>query len=187
MGINSVGTESVYQTGQAGRSECLAGRPYSRNTRKTQLSPSSLTLHIPVICKAHASFRGMLSQELPVKSLQSSVAWIFTLSLSNTQPLQWNPTIHTRYKRLNNITIKFGTEYKPTKHNVVNNNFIKIKYFIKIISLPSIKILKFYLILIILMRCLYYFKWSAKKIEYFDVGCIVKWGNKNRSNSFLRC
>ena len=24
---------------------------------------------------------------------------------------------------MNNITIKFGTEYKPTKHNVVNNNF----------------------------------------------------------------
>ena len=27
------------------------------------------------------------------------------------------------YKILNNITIKFGMEYKPTKHNVVNNNF----------------------------------------------------------------
>ena len=24
---------------------------------------------------------------------------------------------------MNNITIKFGTEYKPTKHNVVNKNF----------------------------------------------------------------
>ena len=24
---------------------------------------------------------------------------------------------------MSNITIKFGTEYKPTKHNVVNNNF----------------------------------------------------------------
>ena len=31
--------------------------------------------------------------------------------------------MNTGYKRLNNITIKFDTEYKPTKHNVVNNNF----------------------------------------------------------------
>jgi len=28
------------------------------------------------------------------------------------------------YKRLNKITIKFGTELKPTKHIVVNYNFI---------------------------------------------------------------
>ena len=102
---------------------CLAGRPYPRDTRETQLSPSGLTLRIPVMCKEHASFRGMLSRELLVKSFQSLVAWVFTLSLSNTQPLQWNPTIHTGYKRLNNITIKFGMEYKPTKHNVENNNF----------------------------------------------------------------
>ena len=103
--------------------EYLTGRLYPRDTRETQLFPFGLTLHIPVMCKAHASFRGMFSRELPAKSLQSSVAWVFTLSFSNTQPLQWNPAIHTGYKRLNNVTIKFGTEYKPTKHNVVNNNF----------------------------------------------------------------
>ena len=74
VGINSVGIESVYQTGQTGRTECLVGRPYLRDTRETQLSPSGLTLRIPVICKAHASFRGMLSYELPVKPLQSLVA-----------------------------------------------------------------------------------------------------------------
>ena len=102
---------------------CLPGRPYPRDTRETQLFPSSLTLRIRVMCKAHAFFRGMLSRELPAKPLQFLIAWVFTLSLSNTQPLQWNLTINTGYKRLNNITIKFGTEYKPTKHNVVNNNF----------------------------------------------------------------
>ena len=69
VGINSVGTESVNQTGQAGRTECLVGRPYPRDTRETQLSPSGLTLRILVMCKAHASFRGMLSRELPAKSL----------------------------------------------------------------------------------------------------------------------
>ena len=84
VGINSVGIESVNQTGQAeclaGVSregltrECLARRPYPRDTRETQLSPSGLTLHIPVICKTHASFHGMLSRELPAKPLQSSVA-----------------------------------------------------------------------------------------------------------------
>ena len=126
VSINSVGTESVNQTGQAGKTECLVGRPYSQDTCETQLSPYGLTLRISVMCKAHSSFHGMLSHELPAKSLQSSVAWVFILSLSNTQPLQWNSTINTGYKIFNNITIKFGTEYKPTKHNVVNNNFTSL-------------------------------------------------------------
>ena len=74
VGINSVGTKSVYQTGQAGRIECLVGRPYPRDTCETQLSPSGLTLRIPVMSKAHASFHEMLSRELPVKPLQYLVA-----------------------------------------------------------------------------------------------------------------
>ena len=45
------------------------------------------------------------------------------VSLSITQPLQSNPIINIGYKRLNRITIKFGTELKPTKHIVVNHNF----------------------------------------------------------------
>ena len=52
MDINSIGTESVYQTGQAGRTECLAGRPYPRDTRETQLSLSGVTLRIPA-CVGH--------------------------------------------------------------------------------------------------------------------------------------
>ena len=87
-----------------------------------------LTLHIPVMCRAYASFRKMLSRELPVKTLQSSICLSLhththTLSLSHTQPLQLNPTINTWYKRLNKITIKFVTEIKPTKQIVVNYNF----------------------------------------------------------------
>ena len=73
VGINSVGTESMNQTGQVGRTECLAGRPYPRDTRETQLSPSGLTLRIPVMCKAHVSFCRMLSRELPMKALQFSI------------------------------------------------------------------------------------------------------------------
>ena len=89
-----------------------------------------LTLHIPVMCRAYASFHKMLSRELPVKTLQSSICLSLhthtlslSLSLSYTQPLQLNPTINTGYKRLNKITIKFGTELKPTKHIVINYNF----------------------------------------------------------------
>ena len=74
VGINSVGTENVYQTGQTGRTECLAGRPYPRDTRETQLSPSVQTLRISVMCKAHASLRGKFSRETPTRSLLSSLA-----------------------------------------------------------------------------------------------------------------
>ena len=31
---------------------------------------------------------------------------------------------------------------------------------------------------IILLSCLYYFKWSNKKNRTFDISCIVKWGSK---------
>ena len=102
--------------------ECLVGRPYPRDTRKTQLFPSVLTLQILVMCRAHASFRRMLSHEILAKTLQSSICLsLHTLSL--TQPLQLNPTINIRYKRLNKITIKFFTKLKPTKFIVVNYNF----------------------------------------------------------------
>ena len=89
--------------------KCLAGRPYTQVACATQLSLSVLTLRIPVMCRAHASFRGIFNRELPVKTLLSSIAWVFThtLSLSITQPLQLNPTINIGYKRLNKITIKF--------------------------------------------------------------------------------
>ena len=104
--------------------ECLAGRPYLRATRETQLSPSILTLCIPVMCKAYASFCRMLSRELLAKTLQSSICLsIHTLSLSHTTFTIKNPTINIGYKRLNKITIKFGTELKPTKQIVVNYNF----------------------------------------------------------------
>ena len=74
VGIYSVGAESVYQIIQSGRTECLAGASQEGLTRETQLSPSVLTLHILVMCKAHASFRGILSREIPVKTLLASIA-----------------------------------------------------------------------------------------------------------------
>ena len=111
--------------------KCFAGKPYPQATRETQLSPFILTLRILVMCRTHASFHGMLSRKLPAKILLSSIAWVFTrtLSLSITQPLQLNPTINTEYKRLNKITIKFDMELKPTKHVVVNCIFTKKNVF----------------------------------------------------------
>ena len=52
---------------------CLTGRPYPRDTRETQLSPSIQTLRIPIMCKAHASFRGMLNREILAKILLASI------------------------------------------------------------------------------------------------------------------
>ena len=89
--------------------QLLAGRPYLRATCETQLSPFVLTLCIPFMYKAYASFHGMLSRKIPAKTLQSSIAWVFTLFLSLTQPLQLKPTINTGYNKLNKITIVFGT------------------------------------------------------------------------------
>ena len=55
VGINSVGTESVYQNGQDGRTECLVGVLWEDLTRETQLSASGLTLCIPA-CVRHMSY-----------------------------------------------------------------------------------------------------------------------------------
>ena len=105
---------------------CLLRKPYSRATHETQLSASVLTFRIPVMCRAYALLCRMLSCEIPAKTSSVFNSFSFhthTLSLSITQPLQSNPTINTRHKRLNKITIKFDTELKLTKHIVVNHNF----------------------------------------------------------------
>ena len=126
MGIYSVGTKSVYQIGQSGNTKCFTsvsreGLIRELLTKHSCLHPV-LTLRIPVIYRAYASFHGMLSRELPVKTLLSSIAWVFIVSLYHTTLTIKSHNKHT-YKRLNKITIKFGTELKPTKQIVVNYNF----------------------------------------------------------------
>ena len=131
VGINSIGTESVNQTGQVGRTEFLAD--VSQEGLTCEILVKHNCLHRAWLfafqsCARHMlPFAGCLVASYPrnlfsFQLLESS----YSLSLSNTQPLQWIPTINTGYKRLDNITIKFGTEYKPTKHNIVNNNFTQI-------------------------------------------------------------
>ena len=127
VGVYSVCTKSVYQKWQFIKTKCFVGILQEGFTRETLAKTSCLhpvlTLRIPVMCMVHSSFCEMLSRELPAKTLQSSIAWVFTHTLSLIQPLQLNPTINTEYNRLNKIIIKFDMELKPTKHIIVNYNF----------------------------------------------------------------
>ena len=91
VGIYSVGTESVYQIGQSGKTEFFVSVSRESLTHELLAKHSYihpiLTLRIPVMCRAHASFRGMLSHELSTKTLQSSICLSLhthTLSLSHT-------------------------------------------------------------------------------------------------------
>ena len=107
VGIYSVGTKSVYQIGQSSKTECFAsvsreGLTHELLAKHSYIHPI-LTLRIPVMCRAHASFRGMLSRKLPAKTLQSSIFLsLHILSLSHTT-----------------LTIKFHIKYRVQKieHN----------------------------------------------------------------------
>ena len=99
VGINSVGTESMYQKWQSSKIEYFTGASWKRLTceilMKTSCLHSILTLRIPVIYRVHALLHGMLSRELPVKTLQSSMPWVFTLSFSYTSLTNKS---HMKYK-----------------------------------------------------------------------------------------
>ena len=162
---------------------CLMRRPYPRDTRETQLSPSVLTLRIPVICRAHALLRGMLSRKIPAKisSVFNSLS-LHTLSLYHTT-LQSNPTINTGYKRLIKITIKFGTELKSTKHIVVNHNFtsFSILFLISVLYSVFVFISMLCIIYFVLLRYCYYVLSTShlypSRILFLDANtsCILHW------------
>ena len=104
--------------------KCFAGRPYPRDTRENQLSPSCPdSLHSSHMQGTCITSRDAYSRAIHKNTLVFNLPWVFTLSLFHTQPLQINPTWTTGYKRLNRIIIKFGTKLKPTKYIVVNYNF----------------------------------------------------------------
>ena len=96
MGIYSVGTKSVHQIGQSGKTKCFASVSQEGLTHKLLVKYNChypvLTLHILVMCRAHASFRGMFSRELPAKALQSLICLsLHTLFLSHTTFINKNP------------------------------------------------------------------------------------------------
>ena len=103
----------------------LAGGPNPRDTHETQLSSScpdsSHSSHVQGTCITSWDAYSRATRE---NTSVFNLPWVFTLSLFHTQPLQINPTWNTGYKRLNRITIKFDMELKPTKHIVVNYNFM---------------------------------------------------------------
>ena len=70
-----------------------------RHSRKPVVSILSLTLCIPVMCKAHASLHGMLTRELPTKTLQSLICLesSHTLSLFHTHTALTNKS-HNKYR-----------------------------------------------------------------------------------------
>ena len=109
-GIYSVGEDVVEQIGQNSKTNCFASISRKGLTRETLAKTSYLhlvlTLRILIRCRAHASLRGMLTRELPVKPLQSSIC------LESSHSFTYNPykLINIGYIRLNIITIKFGTE-----------------------------------------------------------------------------
>ena len=129
IGINSVGTESVYQNWQSGKIECLAGVSREGLTREILARHSCLhsvlTLRIPACTSYMSHFAGCLIMRY-LRKLFNLQLLESSHSLSITQPLQLNPTINTWYKRLNKITNKFDTELKLIKYIVVNYNFTLI-------------------------------------------------------------
>ena len=77
-GIYSAGEDVVEQIRQNSKTDYFAGISWEGLTHKTLAKTSYLhpvlTLRIPIMCKAHASFRGMISHKLPAKTLLSSIA-----------------------------------------------------------------------------------------------------------------
>ena len=105
----------------------LARRPYPWDTHKIQLSLSCPnSSHSSYVQGTCITSRDAYSRATRENTSIFNLLWVFTHSLSLTQPLQINLTWNTRYKKLNRITIKFGMELKPTKHMVVNYNFTQI-------------------------------------------------------------
>ena len=76
-GIYSVGEDVVEQIGQNSKTDYFAGISQEGLTRETLAKPSYLhlilTLHIPIMCRAHASLLEILIGELPAKTLQYSI------------------------------------------------------------------------------------------------------------------
>ena len=76
-----------------------------------------LTLHIPVMCRAHASLRKMLTHELPAKTLQSSICLESSrsLSLSLSYTTLTNKT-HMKY-RVQKIEYNYNQIWHEIKTN----------------------------------------------------------------------
>ena len=133
VGIYSVGTESVYQKRQFGKIECFAGVSREGLTReilaKTSYLHLVLTLHIPVMCRAHALLR-----ELSAKTLHSSICLESSHTLSLSHTTLTNKT-HMKYMvhKIEHNYNQIWHGIKANKNMVVNYNFTisSFGYFVK--------------------------------------------------------
>ena len=135
VGINSVGIESVYQKWQSVKTKCFASVLREGLTRELLMKYNCLHLSWLFafqLCAGHMHhFAGCL-----VASYLRKLFCLQLLESSHTLFLSHNtynkiPQLNIGFKKLNKITIKFGTKLKPTKHIVVNYNFtddMKVKY-----------------------------------------------------------
>ena len=110
--IYSVGRDLVYQIWKIGKTECFAGI-----SREGEVLAKTSWHHLSWLFAFQSCAEHMLHLarrilvSYPWKLLQFALSFH---TFSHTQPLQWNHTWNTGYKRLNKITIKFGMELKPT-------------------------------------------------------------------------
>ena len=124
--IYNIGTESVYQKWQSSKTKCFVGISQESLTRETLAKYSclypALTLRIPVMCKAYASLREMLTCKLPAKTPQFSICFesSHTLSLSYTT-----------------LTNKYHMKYRVQK---IEHNYNQIWHGIKAYKTHSYKL-----------------------------------------------
>ena len=100
---------------------------------KTSCLDPILTIHIPVICRAHALLRRMLTRELPAKTLQSSICLESSHSLSLPHTTLINKS-HNKY-RVQKIEYNYTQiwhKIKANKNIIVNYNFTKSYNFLKV-------------------------------------------------------
>ena len=93
--------------------EYLAGWPFSRDTHEN-LQPG-MTLHLPVMCSTCGFFAGKLLARHSRNSLIHPLKLEFSHSLTSIL-YNWKPTYIQGYM-IEEITIKFGLELKPTQNS----------------------------------------------------------------------
>ena len=125
-GIYSVSKDRVYQKWQSSKTKCFAGVSREGFTReiltKTSCLHPVLTLHIPVMCRAHASLRGKLTRELPTKT-----ALVFN-SLESSHSLSLSHITLTNKSHMKYRVHKIEQNYNQIWHGIKANKNIVVNY-----------------------------------------------------------
>ena len=138
VGIYSVGTENVYQITQSGKTKCLAS--VSREGLTRELLAKHSCLHLSWLfafqsCARHMHHFARCLVASYARKLFCLQLLESSYSLSITQPLQLNPIINTRYKRLNRITNQIWYRIKANKTHSCKLQLYKVAFHSKIMSI----------------------------------------------------